>query len=256
MINIDLNKTSCIELDNESYVLSGDKDCVINVNDNINAKILLLNSNSKIEVNIGKYANVSFDTLVFDKKDSIFKFNLASNANLCINYLSNLSSSNDLEVNLNGFHSSVNVKYLIVNKNNNSKFNAFINHNCKETFSDIVNYGISLGNSKIDFDTTSKINKGMSKSVCHQLTRGVINGEKADILSRPILLIDEYDVKANHGTAIGRLSDRELFYLMSRGLTKEESYKLLLSGIINPIIKSLWNDDIREEALANIYKEI
>ncbi|MCR5787055.1 MAG: SufD family Fe-S cluster assembly protein [Acholeplasmatales bacterium] len=256
MHNIELNNKQVLNVDNDSYVLRGDCDVVINVNDNINAKILLINSASNVTVNLGNYANVQFDTLVFESKKNKLVFNLSENAYLLLNYLSNLSSENDLEINLNGYKANALVKYLIVNKNNNSNFNAHINHNAKETTSDITNYGVSLGESRIIFDTVGKINKGMAKSVCHQLTRGVINGDHASVLSRPILLIDEYDVKANHGTAIGRLSDRELYYLMSRGLTKEESYKLLLSGIANPIIESLWNDDVKEETHTNIYKEI
>ena len=39
------------------------------------------------------------------------------------------------------------------------------------------------------------------------------------------------------------MSDDELFYLMSRGLSKEESYKLILNGLINPILSDIFIEE-------------
>ena len=65
------------------------------------------------------------------------------------------------------------------------------------------------------------------------------------IVAKPILLIDEYDCFANHGASIGKMSDEDLFYLMSRGLTKNEAFLLILEGIINPYIESIPREDLR-----------
>ena len=45
---------------------------------------------------------------------------------------------------------------------------------------------------------------------------------------KPNLFIDEEDVVANHSALIGTFSSDEIFYLMSRGISKEESFNLLL----------------------------
>ena len=37
------------------------------------------------------------------------------------------------------------------------------------------------------------------------------------------LVIDEYDCMASHGASIGAIDEEELYYLMSRGLTRENS---------------------------------
>jgi len=65
--------------------------------------------------------------------------------------------------------------------------------------------------------------------------------------SKPILLIDEYDCFANHGAAIGKVNDEDLFYLMSRGLNKTDAFLLILAGIINPFIDSLEYEEYRDE---------
>jgi Fe-S cluster assembly protein SufD len=48
----------------------------------------------------------------------------------------------------------------------------------------------------------------------------------------PNLLIDNYDVDSSHGAYIGKFRDEEIFYLMSRGISREDSYRLLLNGFL------------------------
>ena len=43
------------------------------------------------------------------------------------------------------------------------------------------------------------------------------------LITNPILEIDEYDVVAGHGASVGDVSQEEIYYLMSRGLTYEQS---------------------------------
>ena len=46
------------------------------------------------------------------------------------------------------------------------------------------------------------------------------------------LYIDEYDVNAAHSALIGKFSDKEMFYLQSRGITENEALMLLIKGFI------------------------
>ena len=66
----------------------------------------------------------------------------------------------------------------------------------------------------------------------------------------PNLLIDNYDVDSNHGAYIGKFSEEKLFYLMSRGINREDSYRLLLeSYLIN-------SDSIDVNKIERFVKEI
>lgn len=78
----------------------------------------------------------------------------------------------------------------------------------------------------------------------------------SSVCAKPILLIDEYDCFANHGAAIGKMSDDDLFYLMSRGLNKNEAFLLILQGIIKPFIDSLEDDEMKERIDNEISKMI
>ena len=48
----------------------------------------------------------------------------------------------------------------------------------------------------------------------------------------PNLLIDNYDVDSNHGAYIGKFSEEKLFYLMSRGINREDATRLLLTSYL------------------------
>lgn len=57
--------------------------------------------------------------------------------------------------------------------------------------------------------------------------------------SVPSLEIDENEVKAGHGSTIGRPDPEQVFYLRSRGLSEKEAERLVVSGFFSPIIKLL-----------------
>ena len=50
--------------------------------------------------------------------------------------------------------------------------------------------------------------------------------EKARGDANPILLIDEDDVTAGHAASVGRVDPLQLYYLMSRGITKKKQKDL------------------------------
>ncbi|MDE6047499.1 MAG: SufD family Fe-S cluster assembly protein, partial [Anaeroplasmataceae bacterium] len=109
----------------------------------------------------------------------------------------------------------------------------------------ISNFGVSLNKGEILFDTTGQIIKGMAKSKCVQLSKGIVMDDVSSVTSKPILLIDEYDVVANHGASIGKMSDESLFYLMSRGLTRQEAFLLILEGIVYPFIEKITDEKLK-----------
>ena len=76
------------------------------------------------------------------------------------------------------------------------------------------------------------------------------------ITAKPILLIDEFDCFANHGASIGKMSDEDLFYLMSRGLTKDEAFLLILQGIVKPFVDGIPNEELRNNISESVNKLI
>lgn len=62
----------------------------------------------------------------------------------------------------------------------------------------------------------------------------------------PNLLIDNYDVDSNHAAYIGKFKDEMMFYMMSRGISREVAYRLLLQGF-------LVNNTVRENEKIKLF---
>ena len=71
--------------------------------------------------------------------------------------------------------------------------------------------------------------------------------ETARADANPILLIDEYDVKAGHAAGVGKIDEEQLYYLMSRGLTRRAAEVLIIYGFLMPFIDEIRNESIKAE---------
>lgn len=107
----------------------------------------------------------------------------------------------------------------------------YIYHDAKRTNSNIKNNIVSIQNGKMAIQVSTFIPKGKKECIANQSNRIISLNEKKNEI-RPNLYIDEYDVVANHSALIGRFSGDELFYLQSRGLSKEIATGLLLKGFL------------------------
>ena len=55
----------------------------------------------------------------------------------------------------------------------------------------------------------------------------------------PFMDVKENAVDIGHEATVGKISDDQLFYLMSRGLSTEQATQMIVSGFIEPIVKEL-----------------
>ena len=55
----------------------------------------------------------------------------------------------------------------------------------------------------------------------------------------PYIEIKEERVDVGHEATVGRISQEHIFYLMSRGLSKEQATQMIVSGFIEPVVKQL-----------------
>lgn len=180
---------------------------------------------------------------------------LNENANVIFYFVDLTAGTTTFKAHLLGENAQVHVNTLVISKEK-IQINQEIIHKAKHTFSEIKNYGVSLEKGSISFETVGKIENKNSSSNCRQLSKGLILGDEGYISSKPILLIDEFDVKAYHGASIGKMNEDDLFYLMSRGLTKEESYRLVLLGMTEPFLNEIKNQDIKEMMMTKINQNL
>jgi Fe-S cluster assembly protein SufB len=112
-------------------------------------------------------------------------------------------------------------------------------HFAPNTTSKVTSKSISKAGGRASFRGLLKVHKGAkgvrSNTVCDALL--------LDPLSRsdtyPNIEVDEEDVSIGHEASVSKVGEEQLFYMMSRGLSEEESTTMVVSGFIEPLVKEL-----------------
>lgn len=107
--------------------------------------------------------------------------------------------------------------------------------------------GILGHHSRAVFSGKVLIRAGAAKASSEQLNNNLLLDSTAEIDSKPELEIFNDDVKATHGSTVGQLSPEEIFYLQSRGLSKEKAIELLSLGFVAELISDVSNSEIKTE---------
>lgn len=152
-----------------------------------------------------------------------------------------------MHVELQGQGAEVNMRAVAVSSDENKQnIDVLIIHQAPNTIGNMTNIGIANKKGKIVLNGVEKIEKGMKHANAFQTLKGIITSDQAIVEVNPILLIDEFDVKAGHGATIGKIEEDQLYYLMSRGLNQRESEKLIINGFLKPIIDEIDDEPLKE----------
>ncbi len=131
-------------------------------------------------------------------------------------------------------------------------FTVDIIHEEGGTFSRSKMAGINLGRGTLFFYGTSDVLNGARGSDTRQEGKitNLSPGSRSEV--SPALLIKDNEVNASHGAALGAYDPTAMYYMMSRGLTESESRRLITIGSLVPVIDSLDNRELAEEAIMTL----
>lgn len=76
--------------------------------------------------------------------------------------------------------------------------------------------------------------------------------DNARSIALPMLLCSEEDVEGNHSSAAGKIGNKELFYIESRGFDKLDAMKLMVRARFNKITQKIKNEELKNEILNEI----
>ena len=116
--------------------------------------------------------------------------------------------------------------------------------------------GALKGKSKKHFKGTIDFKTGCKKATGNENENCILLSDTAKSLALPMLLCSEEDVEGNHSTSSGKIAEKELFYIMSRGFELKEAMKLMVRAKFNKILEEIKNEDLRNEILEQIDKRI
>ena len=102
----------------------------------------------------------------------------------------------------------------------------------------------------IDFKTGCKKAKGEENENC------VLLSDTAKSIALPMLLCSEEDVEGAHSSSAGKIGNKELFYIMSRGFELKEAQKLLVRANFNRILDTIKDEELKDQILKEIDRRL
>jgi len=151
---------------------------------------------------------------------------------------------------LNGEFSNASLKGCFFLKNKNVCSNkTHIIHNAENCESNQTYKGILNDNSKANYFSNTFVTENAQKTEGYQLSKGILLTDNCSFFSKPELRIFTDDVKCSHGSIIGPVDESALYYLRSRGITKNQAMKMIISSFIDEEIICL---DINSAEKINI----
>jgi len=120
------------------------------------------------------------------------------------------------------------------------------NHNAPHTTSDLLFKGALRDKSRSVWQGMIYVAPGAQKADGYQANRNLVlsRGARADSIPGLEILAD--DVRCTHGATVGQLDQEQIFYLMSRGMPRAESEKVVLDGFFDPVLQRIPFEGVRD----------
>jgi Fe-S cluster assembly protein SufB len=112
-------------------------------------------------------------------------------------------------------------------------------HLAPHTSSNIVSKSVSRGGGRTSYRGLVRINKGSHHSASTVKCDALLVDQVSRSDTYPFADIREDDVSMGHEAKVSRVSEEQLFYLMSRGMSEDEAMAMIVRGFIEPIAREL-----------------
>lgn len=121
---------------------------------------------------------------------------------------------------------------------------------------DIEVYGALKDKATKNFKGTIDFKKGCKKARGNENEYCMLLSKTAKAKALPMLLCSEEDVIGNHSNSAGKIDEAKLYYIMTRGISKDEAQKLIVKAKFNCVLEKIDDEDIRMELLDEIERRL
>ncbi len=163
----------------------------------------------------------------------------------------------DLEADLTGKDAECKVQAaLYLDKDQHQEIKTRINHLAPNAKSYQKIKNVLNSNAKGVYQGKIYVKDVAQKTDAYQLSKALLLNDENEFNSKPELEIYADDVKCSHGSTSGNIEEDSLYYLMTRGLNKEESVRLLINGFLNDIVDVIKSNSIKQFISSSLEKQI
>ena len=244
----------------------------IDLNENSSIKIIehfkcldnnLCFTNSLTSINLEKSSNIEFNKLQNHNEFQIVVDNTVVNqeeksySTINTLLLGGKFTRNNLSFYQNGEYCESNMNGVVVLNNNEFGDNhTYVDHKNANCESNELYKGIYLDKSKGVFNGKIMVRPDAQKINAFQANNNLLLSDNSSINSKPQLEIYADDVKCSHGCTIGQLDDDALFYMRTRGISKEDAKTILTFAFASEAVEKLSIDELSEITKQEMKKKL
>lgn len=137
-----------------------------------------------------------------------------------------------------------------------------MDHVAAHTVSNLLLKNVLSGTSRAVVNGKVIIRQDAQKVDSSQYNKNLLLSQGAYIHTKPELQVAADDVKAAHGATTGQVSEEEVFYLKSRGITEQRARQMISHGFLGEVLEALpnpilrkWSQQQLEQALPQVMAE-
>ncbi len=125
-------------------------------------------------------------------------------------------------------------------------YNTHQHHQAPHCQSDLMYKAALQGTSRTVWRGMIQVDNAAQQTNAYQRNDNLMLSNTARADSIPGLEIEADDVRCTHGSTSGRVDDDQLFYAMTRGYTRQEAVRMIVSGFFQKVFDRITIDSVRE----------
>ncbi|RPI41472.1 MAG: Fe-S cluster assembly protein SufD, partial [Bacteroidetes bacterium] len=154
---------------------------------------------------------------------------------------------NNLHVKLEGEGANAHALGLfLIDKNQHVDSYTLIEHASPHCTSNQLYKGVLDDTSTGAFNGKIHVYPDAQKTQAYQANNNILLSDNATMNSKPQLEIYADDVKCSHGATVGQLDEDAMFYMQSRGISKNETRLMLMNAFAGEVISTIRHPALQE----------
>src|SRR6266436_2389498 len=130
------------------------------------------------------------------------------------------------------------------------------NHDALSTNAETLVKGVLTDDSRVEFIGMIRIRPRAQQTASFLSDHTLLLSDKCRAESIPSLEIGANQVSASHGATTGKIDEEQLFYLMVRGIPREEAERIIVQGFFEPVLQRIPLENLRTRLRRSIVRRM
>jgi Fe-S cluster assembly protein SufD len=123
--------------------------------------------------------------------------------------------------------------------------NTLSNHASTATNAETLVKGVLTDDSRVEFEGMIRVQPKAQQTASFLSDHTLLLSKTCRAESIPSLEIGANEVSASHGATTGQIDEEQLFYLMVRGIPREEAERIIVQGFFEPVLQRIPLENLR-----------